>query len=145
MQPIYLGNDREYVKVLKYFPQNGEFEEILRADLPQEIALWRGYYLSLEKVVYGIYASEIGPIFFCQCERFPLSSKSCQIQFIDGKQEKCFVLFWEGIKKVEAKYSPIKYKDYDNWSSDEEFVDMFLRISRDLSRDLFWKYYTIEK
>lgn len=141
MSRIYLTNHDVHALILEYVPETGKFREIPRQALPRGQSEGRGFYVSVNGAVIGIYASSKGPVCFRNEARFLLSDKGCQVELIEGAEENQFFLRWKGKERISVRYPRVKFKDYDAWS-DEEMLDFFLWLSRSVSKDQFFKYYT---
>lgn len=132
MNHIYIENYDHFALLLKYSPNNGAFEELRRSTLPPGIALWRGYYVTVNDNVYGYYATIEGPVFFHNKKRYLLTNPKYTAEVKIDSDENEFILKYDGKPYVNVKYPPVKYKYYDNWS-DDLMVDFFLWITDALS------------
>ncbi|MEM9539279.1 MAG: hypothetical protein AAGA60_07170 [Cyanobacteria bacterium P01_E01_bin.42] len=141
MNYIYLANDERGDIILAYNPDSGESKEIENSRSREE-KMERGYYTNIEGNFYGIYASVSGPIFFKNESRYLLSRGSCRATLETENNINHFTLYSGETAIVSVSYQPSQYKDYDNWSSDEELTDMFLRIKNALETDRFFEFYT---
>lgn len=141
MNSIYLVNDERGDIILEYNPDSGKSKEIENSRSRSE-KLWRGYYTRIKGNLYGIYASVSGPIFFKNESRYLLSRGSCRATLETEENFNHFTLYSGERAIVSVDYKPSQYKDYDNWSADEELMDMFLRIKNALGTDQFFEFYT---
>ena len=124
MDFIYLRHHDIHKNILKYAPENGHSQELDRSELPREQELARGFYVSIDDSMVGVYPSKDGPICFYNDQRFLLADDACQLVLVTGAEENQFILRWQDKERFCITYPKPKSVDFDPWS-DEEMVDFF--------------------
>ncbi len=97
--PIYIQNHDIHKVICVYKPESGEFEEKDRSELLDLKETWRGYYKNTDKGLMGIFATDRGPVFFVNSERYLLPEKSWDFK-VEPLKEIMFLLFGLMVKNV---------------------------------------------
>lgn len=143
MEKIYIRNHDSYAVVLEYMPGSGPVCQVERDKLPANIKT-NGFYVEVNGVFVGVFASKDGPLFFYNKNEYLLSDPGYTSEVHKKTDEHIFVLKYKNEVCLSIRYLPVKYKNYDNWS-DEITLDFFLWITDRLSshREQFIKYRTL--
>lgn len=126
---MYLDHHDVHARVLHYEPATGAFAELARTALPAAAQTDWGFYVSHGGHLFGVYQGEAGPVFFRDGERFPLADPACRLELVQGAQESCFRLLWQGQERVVVRYAPAVEQGTHPWDS-PEMNDFFLWVSR---------------
>lgn len=140
--PIYLRNREAYDRVCRFNPENGDYTEVERVELPDSLVLWRGYYKKIEKVFIGVFASEKGPVLFVNKQMYLLKKGLYRFNLVSLENENEFSFFYEGNEKFSIKYPRIKSL-WTNPYEDEEFVDLIVWLYNNMNDEDFYNYYTM--
>ncbi|HMR99130.1 MAG TPA: hypothetical protein PKE62_07725 [Anaerolineales bacterium] len=143
MANIFIRNHDLYNVVLEYQLGVGPIKVQKRINLPPDVKTEKGFYVEVDTVFIGVFASKDGPVFFHNNEEYSLTDKRFKADVQKRSDEYTFTLRQNNEARVIIKYPPVKYKDYDNWS-DEITLDFFLWLTDSLSNDqeAFQKYFT---
>ena len=143
MANIFIRNHDLYAVVLEYQPGVGPVKVQERINLPPDVKTEKGFYVEVDSVFTGVFASKDGPVLFYGNEEYFLADKRFATEVKKTTEEYIFTLKHNDRTRVIIKYPPVKYKDYDNWS-DETTLDFFLWLTDSLTNDqeAFRKYFT---
>ncbi len=75
MGSIFIVHHDVYKFILEYQPGIGPTKQIKRIDLPREAKTDKGFYVEVNNVFIGIFASKEGPVFFYDKKDFFLSDR----------------------------------------------------------------------
>ncbi|MGE5416711.1 MAG: hypothetical protein ACM3UZ_08110 [Acidobacteriota bacterium] len=140
---IILRNHDVYERVGIYNIANGEFEEKLRSDLPDLKETWRGFYITNEKDILGLFASVQGPVFFVNNKMYLLSEKEWSFK-IDALSDSknIFHFYYGGIEEYSSSYT--KPTDLSVHAyADEEFMDFYQWLLTKKDSKTFVSFYTV--
>lgn len=141
LEPIYIKNHDIYKMICQYFPSTGKVKELLRDDIPN-IKLSRGYYININDVLIGIFATKYGPVLFRNNKQFLLKQYNYKMELESSFNSKIFKLIINDEKKFVVKYPKQKYVNFDVWT-DEESVDLFLWLYKNQNKDDFHNFYIV--
>ena len=134
----------EASRVLRYDPETGSSEELRREQVPEGTETAFGFYTSVGDDIWGVHASPDGPILFHGRDRFRLADRSSEIELAPGERQNRFVFRQGGAARAECMYPRAKGTDwgYDSWSTEEESIDFFLWLKRQVGTPDFNVRYT---
>ena len=141
LEPIYIKNHDIYNMICEYLPSTGKGRELLRDDITN-IKLSRGYYVNINDVLIGIFATKNGPVLFRNNEQFLLKQYNYKMELERNLNLRTFKLISNDKEKIVVKYSKQKYVNFDVWS-DEESVDLFLWLYKNQNNDDFHNFYIV--
>lgn len=140
VSPIYVENFDKHDFVCEYNPTTGRYNERLRDEISNK-ELTTGYYVKVNDLMFGVFATTKGPVLFKNDSQFLLEQGKYRMQ-VDKKLDKnIFCLTINEKQEFQVEYEKPKHINYDAWS-DEEMVDFFLWLSQK-NQKKFHEYYTI--
>ncbi|MCC7119600.1 MAG: hypothetical protein IT310_13830 [Anaerolineales bacterium] len=145
MNNIFIQHHDIHALILEYQPGVGPVDQVAREYIPMSAEIDRGFYVEVNEIFIGVFASKKGPVFFYDTREFFLADAKYKVKVERQAGEYIFTLKYNEKVCVNLKYPPVKYKNYDNWS-DEDMVDFFLWLEKSLNlhRERFVKYRTLE-
>lgn len=142
--PILIENFDSINHICVYKPENGEFVEKNRMDITELKETWIGYYKNTEKGLIGIFASDCGPVFFVNNERYLLTEGSWDFEISVIADYSHFSFWHDGKEYFNIDYlneADIGIHPY----ADEEFMDFFVWLSKCKDSRTFITFYTVDK
>ncbi|MCX7569303.1 hypothetical protein OS242_04960 [Tumebacillus sp. DT12] len=140
--PIYLRNHDIHAVVCEYHPDTGEYKEVERNTVADKLR--RGSYCNVDGKLYGVFASDAGPIFFRNNKMYQLKQRDfkIEVQGIGTNSEfRKFVFSSNNGVEISIDY-PVGPPILDPWA-DEETVDFFVYLSKAYERDGFYENFTL--
>lgn len=141
LKPIYICNHDLHKSICEYDPNTGRYQEHLRASLP-DLNLTRGYYVNVQDVLVGVYASPTGPVLFRNSVQYPMISGQCSCKVMEGKRMNVFIFAEQGETRFMVEYPRVLFIDFDPWSS-EEMLELFHWITNRHHEQRFYDFYTL--
>lgn len=142
MRPILLSGYESATHLLRYDPGTGRGEEVRASDLSGAVPSSRGFYVSVEGQLIGVYATPGGPVCFWNEERYPMSDPRFGLVHEAEGAEHVLRLLWDGRERHRIRYPRRSAWGYDNWSEEEESADFLLWLSRQLGSPQFYQFNT---
>ncbi|KOP66828.1 hypothetical protein AMS62_17485 [Bacillus sp. FJAT-18019] len=103
----------------------------------------RGFYLHFNGMRIGIVATDEGPVFLCNEDKYLLDKHTAHFLLRKNSEINTFIFMWEGDVKLQISYlrSLIKYDE--KWVDDSIF-DFFSWLYEASGKRKFYAYYTVK-
>jgi hypothetical protein len=140
---IVLRNHDRAALMLRLDRASCDYEEVPRGDF-HEFSFARGFYITIEGHVVGVFASPLGPIFFHDKARVPMADPAVSVTWLRGEREHRFALQYAGQDRFVIAYPPRTDWGYDVWSADEDSADFLLWLYTSTTEDRFIPWFTLD-
>ena len=141
---LYLERFSQHGTILAYEPERNSWNVFLRAQLEARLSpSFNGYFEAQGASVFGVYATNQGPVFFAESKKWELKAKSytAELSNISPGLNR-FSLNSSEKKEFELEYKVSDHMGIDNWS-DEENTDFFYWLNINITKPEFINRYTI--
>jgi hypothetical protein len=143
--PMYLTNYTNVEFVLAYDFENGN-----HATMPASVALAQGireghgFYVEVDKTVYGVFSSPTGPVIFRDGIRIAaiLGTTVAKVMRDVAPRRHHFELIHNNVVVFAIEYGNQGYLYANPYDTEIEDVDLFALLEKRLCDDSFYKNYT---
>ncbi len=146
INPIYIQDDDLSNKICVYNTITGDYEIKSSAELGIKTFsdCWRGFSKQNGSDTLGIFASDMGPIFFINEKMYPLKNNEWEFLVKNiNKDMNYFTFIYNKEIVYKTKYKRVKELGIHPYA-DEETMDFFIWISKKKESPNFIDFYTID-
>jgi hypothetical protein len=137
----FVRNRDVFNYILEYDTLAGPLKEVSASSVQEEKIAKLGNYIKFDGKYYGIYATENGPCFFYQGNKFLLNDPGVVFQHTRGGDQHHFRFTYIDKVIINLKYDHWDDLDIDPWS-EEDFIDFFIWLTKSSSNQEFIKMWT---
>ncbi|GAA0849843.1 hypothetical protein GCM10008915_61640 [Bifidobacterium pullorum subsp. gallinarum] len=120
----------------------GSFRE-LELDAGKDVQYCRGFYVHFNTKLIGIVATDEGPVFICDQEKFLLDEQTLHFLLQKNAEVNTFIFMWEGKVKLQIPYLRSLVEYNGKWVDDSIF-DFFSWLYEASGRKRFYSYYRLK-
>lgn len=140
---IKLIRNRDYFdSLLEYDVTAGSLREVPASSVPKNEILPLANYIKLHDKYYGVFATESGPCFFFQSDKYLLNATNVAAEHTKGDVQHHFRLIYNGKTVIDLHYARWNNVDIDAWS-DESFIDFFIWLTKSSVNQEFIQMWTL--
>ena len=146
INPIYIQDDDLFNNICVYNTITGWHDYKTRSELGIKTIsdCWRGFSKQNGSDTLGIFASNIGPIFFINEKIYSLKNNEWEFLVKEiNKDMNCFTFIYNGEIVYKAKYKRVKELGIHPYA-DEETMDFFIWMSKKKESPNFMDFYTVD-